>query len=280
MDAKAFASGLNQHGYSFHQRVIAETAAINDKHRGGWNLLSVEQPVTVGEKSTRTDFILSYRPRPDLIWLMVAECKRVNPAFGTWCFARGAYHRPSYLKNQLIAEVLRFDDVIHSGGYGGENSDRIYDIGFSLKGNSTGDSYPVSQDKDALEAACSQVSIGLNGLLSTIYKNEVLRKSLGNVASVTVVPVIFTTAKLLVSDVSLKTSDLYTGNLNELPEVNEVDWVYFQYSQSSAIKHEIESKTHINDSWDRIVARDYVRTIAVVSPSGIESYLRGGWVSF
>ena len=93
-------------------------------------------------------------------------------------------------------------------------------------------------------------------------------------------PVIFTTAKLLVSDVSLKTSDLYTGNLNELPEVNEVDWVYFQYSQSSAIKHEIESKTHINDSWDRIVARDYVRTIAVVSPSGIESYLRGGWVSF
>lgn len=275
-----YLAGLNQHGYSFHQRVIAETAKVKDKFRGRWDLFSIELPISIGERNGRIDFVLSYQPRPDLLWLMVAECKRVNPAFGRWCFAKGSYQRPSFLKSQLMVELLKLGEPIHSGGHGFESSDRIYDIGYAIKTNTTGDSHPVSADKDSLEAACSQITLGLNGLLQSIRSNAQLRDSLGPVETVTVVPVIFTTAKLSVSDIELKSADLETGELSEPPATREVDWLYYQYSQSPSIRHDIESLTKQDDSWERIVARSYVRSIAIVNALGIEDYIRCGWLGY
>ncbi len=275
-----YLKALNQHGYSFHQRVIAETANINDSHKGGWSLFGVELPVSVGDKITRIDFVLQYFQQFDSMWLMIAECKRVNPAFGTWCFAKGSYHRPYFLKNTKMMEVLRISETIDSGGYRGDTSDSVYDIGFELKSNSTGDSYPVSNDKDALEKACSQAILGMNGLLNAIQKDSILRKSLGNIKQITIVPVVFTTAKLLASEAELKSSDLLSGELKGTPAVVEKDWLYYQYSQSPNIKHQLDNNKEKMDTWENIIAHEYIRTVAIVNASGIKNFLRAGWVDF
>jgi hypothetical protein len=273
--AQAFRRGLNQHGYAFQHRVIREAARLQDDGLSAWDLLGVEVPIVAGDRHSRIDFVLSMKREPDELWLLAAECKRVNPAFGQWCFARGSYHRPPWAARQIIPEVIRLDDPPAAGGFGGPTSDWIFDIGFALKTDGTGDSHPVSRDNDAVENACYQASQGLNGLVQGLVTDERLgRRLLSGIAAVTILPVVFTTASLVVSDVNLRESDLASGDAPEDLTVQQRDWLYYQYPQSPVVKHSIERGALKHDSFAAVLARDYLRTVAIVSPGGIRMFLQ------
>lgn len=274
---KAFNTGLNQHGYAFHQRVMRETARLNDNSSNGWELLSVEQPVAVGNSQSRIDFILEHREVEGQLSLLVAECKRVNPAYGIWCFAKGAYQRPPWLATQVCTEVLALESPPRSGAAGGPTSDRIFDIGFSVKMGSRGDVNPVSNDRDALEQACQQVCKGVNGLIEVLGNNADLQQTVAGIERVDFLPVIFTTAKLLTSDVDLRNTDLMTGEIETSDTVIERDWLYFQYPQSPTLLHTLNRWPEEDDAWSEIVAREYVRSIAVVSSNGIDEFINNVW---
>jgi len=280
--SNAFLHALNQHGYSFHQRIIAETALIQDKDKSAcpWELLSVEQPVTVSNKNTRIDFILSHRLNETHLVLLVAECKRVNPAYEYWCFTQSRYQRPNFLKRQKMAEIMQFEDPPISGAFGGKESDHIYDIGFILKSDKLGDPHPVGNDKDALEGACGQVTLGMNGLLDLIARHDQLRSTLGDISGVTIIPVIFTTAKLLAAEVDFRNVDLSSGGIESIPDVQEKLWLYYNYWQSPLLKHGVKNHVKESDKWDTIVAREFARTIPIVGPYGIEEFLKTGWMKF
>jgi hypothetical protein len=215
-----FEAALNQHGHAFHHRVVDEARRVGRDIEGrGWKVLSIECPVKIHGSSTRIDFILEYRTQ-DQVNLLIAECKRVNPAYGSWCFAKAPYQTPAWLGPQLVVEGIRKFEGRESAQSAGTGrsldrgfGNRLYDIGFVLQSTEKGDSHPVSAGKDSLEDACSQVCRGLNGLINVLTQDEYLYEHVANVGIVRFLPVIFTTAQLWTSTVDLKTADIEKGKV-------------------------------------------------------------------
>lgn len=73
-------SGLSRHGHAFQYRAMKEIHDLFDEQgRRGWRWLAVEMPVSVGGRDTRIDFVLELRDGSNRSYIVVAECKRVNP---------------------------------------------------------------------------------------------------------------------------------------------------------------------------------------------------------
>src|SRR4051794_9018628 len=89
-DKFGFTEALNRHGHPFHYRMVQEAANAFKSKNSTWRLAACEFPVRVRDHDSRIDFIL--RSLHGLT-LLIAECKRVNPAMGRWCFARAPFTR-------------------------------------------------------------------------------------------------------------------------------------------------------------------------------------------
>ncbi len=94
-------------------------------------------------------------------------------------------------------------------------------------------------------------------------------------------PIIFTTANLYTSNINLFSSELATGKINfdSSDEVTKRDFVYLQYPMSPDLKHDFVKHSE-SPKLSAILASEYLRTIAIVSASGIESFLTGFHKSF
>ncbi|MEZ4607771.1 MAG: hypothetical protein R2865_13500 [Deinococcales bacterium] len=98
----------------------------------------------------------------------------------------------------------------------------------------------------------------------------------GSKTPVILIPVIFTTANLWVSDADLTKADIETGNLDFSKyqhSFERVDWVYYQYQLSPGIKHTVSSSNTKVNSLDEILIQDYLRTVVIVGPGGIDKFL-------
>jgi hypothetical protein len=153
---------------------------------------------------------------------------------------------------------------------------RVRHVGLVLKRtNAKGDPWsPEASGGDALEHACTQAIRGLNGFLSFAARNPEVA---GRHRSLTVLPVVVTTAKLYSSRLSLAHSNLETGSASSQdPEMAPVDWIIYYYPQGYGLKHDL-ALTGLGRETDPLLesfCREYVRPVAVVSPSGLESFLR------
>src|SRR5262245_5992380 len=99
--------GLNQHGYAFHHRLLGEILRLcGEPTESNWKVLAVEVPVVSGDSSTRIDFVLGHEPAPWALRILVGECKRINPEYSWWCFARAPYVSPAWAARQVIAESI------------------------------------------------------------------------------------------------------------------------------------------------------------------------------
>lgn len=284
----SFLNGLNQHGYAFQHRVIHEALSPDPDGRGftPWALLGTEVPVSGAERPTRIDFVLDRRQSFQSLRLLVAECKRVNPAFGTWCFTRSPYPRPEWIGEQVAVEFMKWEQegpphLRLKTGISRHRSERTYDISFELKSSRPGDAHPVSSDRDAIEAACTQVLRGLNGLMSALGRDEAYSSFVARQNLVSLVPVVFTTAKLVTADADLRETDIESGELRSLPSVRPIDWLYLQYAQTPQIRHSLLSGAAERDDFDDLVASSYVRSVVIVGPKGIRPFLQeaslSGW---
>lgn len=89
-------------------------------------------------------------------------------------------------------------------------------------------------------------------------------------------PVVFTTARLWASNVDLSSADLENGIFDlDSVDVEEKKWLFYHYHQSPSLKHSVPA-TIDNKSLKDVLYREYVRTIAIVSVSGIEEFLTWG----
>lgn len=87
-----------------------------------------------------------------------------------------------------------------------------------------------------------------------------------------ILPVIFTTAKLWLSDVDLSQSDLRSGEVDlKNSPFESVPWVCYQYHLSPGIKHSYWMG-NAPDDIPSLLDLDYIRSIFVVSPDGIEDF--------
>jgi hypothetical protein len=127
---------------------------------------------------------------------------------------------------------------------------------------------------DGIENAASQVLRGLNGFVETLNQNTQL---LNEYPHAYIVPVIFTTANLRGSDADLSEADLKTGisDVNN-KELKSLEWLCYQYHTSPGIKHSRSPLAKPSDL-GTLMQSEYIRTLPIVSPTGIEPFLK--WLS-
>jgi hypothetical protein len=273
----SFAKALNRHGYGFQYRVLKEAWELCG--RGSkWVFKVGEFPVEVQGAGTRIDFVLSrIRDRDNAAFYLLAECKRANPALSNWCFARAPFVHEKRVYGisgyePLIMDFCQLDErnAIHVSAKPSGKLGNAYHIAVEVKskgvkGDASGDG------RQAIENAATQVSRGLNGIIEFTLGN---RQFLSEGRRAHFLPVIFTTANIWVTDVDLSTANLETGNVNlSGSQFTKQSWIAFQYHLSPGLKHSrlpLERASSLNETMDA----DYVRTIPIVSASGIEPFLK------
>lgn len=286
---RRFETRLNEHGYGFTYAVLE---AIT-KSPQGWRVEAPEFPVEVRGKSTRIDFILRH-------WkakvFLVAECKRANPRTANWCFAKAtpASQLDKSHLTRVVIEDIRQGDFLGSQhertGMDAWTTDALHHVACEVKTDETGDA--GGKHIDEIEGALTQVLRGLNGLAEWMVANPgVLPRSSSltgaNAANATpsrnrwvatkpigLLPVIFATARLFSSDVDLSATDLETGKVTVTDkQLREVSWLHYQYYQSPGLLSTIPS-AHVSETLIDALHKEFTRTVAVVSPSGIQEFLR------
>jgi hypothetical protein len=272
---EAFGEVLNTHGYAFQYAVLKHAQDLNEKGLSPWVFSVAEFPAEVAGSGTRIDFILStsglFYPR----FFLLAECKRSNPAISDWCFARAPYVMRNHTYDQIIFERAKLSDngnIVSAAEYvSAPDQLSVYHVSVEVKSNKKGDSrgHPRGQ----IEEAVTQVLRGLNGLIEVVAKHP--KAFFGDPPTTTIdfLPVIFTTATLWTTDADLRTANLGDGNM-EVTEANltKRDWILYQYNTSPGLKHALTPQDPA--SIQGLMIREFIRTIPIVSSSGIASFLK------
>jgi hypothetical protein len=264
---RRFSDVINRHGHPFQNAVIALAYKMLEHEESVWRPEVMEFPVAIGQ-GTRIDVVLTDGSSARLI----VECKRVNPAFSVWLFAKATKVYGSSHQN-FIAEPVAYEEGIFTAN--GIILDQVlnpvfYHVAHQVKTNENkGDAGGTS---DAIEEAAAQVCRGLNGLVNFFQNHhEALKSDPANARLL--IPVIITTAKLYVTDIELSDADTFTGTINpDKLKFTATPYLYYQYHLSPGIKHGAPPESEFGNL-PSILASEYVRTIVVVNANGIEKFL-------
>jgi hypothetical protein len=129
--------------------------------------------------------------------------------------------------------------------------------------------------RSAIEDAATQVTRGVNGFIECLAKN--LRRGQGRIG-ISLIPAIFTTAKLFVSDVDLRQTDLARGEVDAIAELKPEPWLWLQYHVSPGLRHSVyrylrEKDTPTSLDIGHLLETEYARTIAIVGSDGVDAFL-------
>lgn len=260
---------LNLHGHGFHYAILRHASQMSFDRESSWRFDVAEFPVVAGNKPIHIDFVFR---SPSGQTCLVAECKRVDPARGRWCFARAPYtwRNPSseVIFDQFICQpphTVRQEPCVKRTESG------IYQLGIELKTGIEGDG--TSQGgSTAIDKAVTQVLRGTSGLVNHLFKRG--SRSYGEERVVRFVPTVFTTAELWVTEVDLGAADLTTGDLTQVAlEAKKAPWIWHNYNRSPDLRHDLEWSNFGTDLTKEL-KYESARSIAIVSPEGISYFLR------
>lgn len=279
--ANSFESTLNMHGHSFHQAVLRRQEELKNKTRkSNWNLFGMEVPVVCKNETTHIDIVNEDRSRSrsgNRDYYLVGECKRVNPAKGHWCFSNSKYswrnHDSPLAQFDMVtcfSELPQYNATTKS-----RHTERgVYNLGLEVKTGEIGDS--IGHKPQAINTSIGQVLKGASGFIN--YLCDETRSPILTVdRPAIIIPVIFTTARLFTTSIDLGEAKLEDGLLPKgLVTVEEVDWLWFNENRSPHLSHNIRFDARVIDSSEAYLNeqfRDFTRTIAIVSSSGIDHFL-------
>ncbi len=267
---------LNVHGHGFHHAVIRRVDELFSSKRSRWIFDGAEFPVLAAGHTTHVDFILRSGQT-----VVVCECKRADAAKALWCFARSPYTWRNASSQELIFDDLECNSTkeVSRKPHFGHTQREIYHLGFELKTGQKGDG--GGQSSSAIDQAISQVQRGTSGLINHFY-NAVRASDYSwlklpdSNRTIRFVPAIFTTAQIWVTDVDLGAADLTTGELaNGVVQAQQIDWVWFTNHRSPGLKPDINLEREGNPFGELAfdLRRDFARSVAIISPSGIDNFL-------
>lgn len=272
---------INTTGFGFQYAVLKTAEELFNKKTSPWIFSVAEFPVEVRGQPTRIDFILPHNTAD--LWL-VCECKRANPAFSDWCFLNTVYVHRGQDYSQIVAETFNWSSNAHNPYTNITEvyspSEKIYNLGIEFKRGQRGDQ--SSGGRGVIEEAIGQALRGINGLVEFLG-NEMHQSEAGlgiNLFEedfrIRLLPVVFTTANLWVTDVDLSSSDVSTGELPDTDwNLEPADWLWYLYPQSPGLRHTLAVQQRDN-SYDILVQalkEEYLRPVAIVSANGISSFL-------
>jgi len=266
---------LNSHGYSFPSSVLKKLEKLHNERQSRFVFETIEFPAIIREKDSRIDFVLSHRLGNGIPLFLLAECKRANPALSNWCFVPFRYMRRDvdYLSDPVIVESINWGgEQFNAIGKALAYTNNLVHLGIEVKSNKPGDQ--VGESGRAIEDACGQILKGLNGFVEWLYLNQQI---CGVYSGAFLLPVIFTTASLWISEVDLSETDLITGNIDlEAFTFKKVNWLCYQYHQSPGLKH-TRTPNNVSSAITKLMEEVYIRTIPVVNVHGIEEFMN--WAS-
>jgi len=272
------ALALNEQGFLLQQRILEE---IQIPARGalahGWQVRAVEYPVSVGSgRDTRVDIVLTDGTLGQACWHLVLECKRAHPDYKRWVFfdrtPREAIRGDCYFietadlggtwapherpEPPMTHRIDARPAAHHCGIYNFYVEARLERPNSGRKASAT----------DAIEDAFQQVTLGQAGLGRRLREMHNLKFR--------TVPVVVTTADVLVADFGARSVSLERGNLQaENLKLAPHPWVAVNFR----INDSLVRSGMITSNTGRDVAEDafcrHLRTIFIVQAKKISAFL-------
>lgn len=257
---------LDCHGYGF-QYATLKVLSDSPSSRVPWKPVAAELAVEVRNRDTRIDLLFEHLRRP---MFMVCECKRANPAISDWCFARASW--PGYEKHGRVTRMAVVRRCSDGRAYVESeellDTENAFQIAFEVRTGGKGDQH--GSGRGEIEDAATQVCRGVNGLAHFLGESN---DYLPSGHRMSLVPAIFTTAKLLVTDLDVGNADARTGKLEVgAVKLREVDWLWLDYPQSRGVQHGLLHPPGVITVTEAFY-RETFRRIAVVSVAGVEKFM-------
>lgn len=272
--SRGVSAAIDSHGFAFQYAALRVAKAAFEADTSPWQFECSELPVEVAGKNTAIDFVL--RDRGGTIFLL-CECKRANPAFSRWVFLRAPFLARGEIGRYLHAEVVYpspgYPKLVARGLVGSSISDRAYDLGLVLRCRDRRTDEWTPGDRQDLVDAVTQLNVDVNGFVNHLSSRFLSSTADQGPVKCAVIPVLFTTADLFVSDVDLSTTDVLSGTIDpDSIQLRQIDWLYHQCHFSAALRH-----SHIEPDGSKPVRfdllRDFVRSVPVVSANAISPFL-------
>jgi galactitol-specific phosphotransferase system IIB component len=272
---------LNSHGFSFQYAVVKRAEELSKERTAHVRLEGTEIPVGLGNDSTHIDLVLQTIGR----WqrdhhstYIVGECKRVDPAKARWCFAKSPFTWRNSYQTDSSTQFDTICKVTEGEGFEGRTvvshtTRPALELAFELKTHTKGDGTGTNY-KSEITNAVSQVLRGSRGYIHYLSSldGDSLKQKMGEYAIF--IPAIFTTAELYITKSDISKANLVDGKIAENSvEVESARWIWFNYNRSLNLSHNIPINKNVNTQYDRYF-RDFSRSIAIVSPAGIDEFFK------
>lgn len=258
---------LNAQGYGFQHAVVQEI----HRHRESLiEAIATEFPVSYRDRSTHIDVLAWVRQRKGLL---IGECKRVNPKFGYWAFAKSPFtfdrrSRETWLERLMPAnQEFPVDRTVPV-----PIAVDPYHVAYEVKDRKEDGDKAGAPKGRALSDALAQVVVGVNGMLHMLSLQKTLLKTAGPLL---MIPAIFTTADLYATDDSdLHLAELKTGNTPGAT-FKKVPWLFYEHNVSPDLLAEIQREGYgAAVRFKDLLPARHTLAIAIVSHDGVSSFLR------
>jgi len=262
---------LDIHGHGFHFAVLSRMNAMSEQGQIPWRLHGTEFPVINKGETTHADFILDDAMKSYLI----GECKRADPARANWCFVKAPFtwsdNRENYVQFDKISQFKSEGKLVNVFKSALAATQRnITHLGIEVNTGEKGDGI-AAPHKSAINQAVSQVLRSSSGFVNHFWKqlSDIQKPRI----DYRFIPTIFTTAQLWVTDTNLGEAELSTGILpKNVVKAEKVDWLWFNHNRSPNLAPDLKL-----ESPDKQVSsefNEFVRSVAIVSPSGIDAFFK------
>ena len=280
---------INRHGYAFQQAVLRSCdSLIREGPGAAWNIVSAELPASLNGKEIHIDIALQ-RFRPDASPAFIAaECKRVDPKRGHWCFARSRYGH-GFGTARPIVSVFRPDNTnrVFESPWALATESEPYHLGFDLPRRDRDHTEATGADAaggattaDAKQDGQNASRVALDEAIAQAFRSAgalalMLKEMIARDAPTMVFPVIFTTAQLFVTDTDISEASLKTGDVPRV-EVREVKWLWYQTNLNASQRppFPIDSPFAEMGGLGRSIPIRHTRATAIVhADTGIREFL-------
>ena len=271
---------IHHGGHGFKYSLLKLNEGLARQERSAWRFIASQFPVESRDRVIHVDLILQrWRPRI----YMLAHCKVADPSYQNWCFA-SAPRITAHYDDKLFLDCTHVDENEQVQHYVRNSyTDRKFvHIASEVQSDSSG-AGAERRRSHVFRQAVAQVNYRVSGINKILASNmnffpreeEFSRR--GRPRSICLLPVIFTTADIWVTEADLSSAAIESGRIDLASSgLTKSSWVLYQ---EYTVREE-KLSTPADEQprgLEELMEKQYVRTIPVVSPSGVAEFLH--WAS-
>lgn len=272
--AQLLRKNLDNNGFTFQYSVMEKANSLKHEKLSRWVLHGAEFPVENKGNNSHVDFILHDEEHRAFL---IGECKRADPATANWCFVKAPYtwrnNREKFIQiDKMVVKIYQnIDSSTSLSTTNAYTEIPIKDLGLEVKTGDKGNGQGRN-DKSEINSALSQVLRNTSGFINHNRKLSIKTTNRKEIIYFHFIPVIFTTAKLWVSDVDISKGNIEDGKLLDETKVKSVNWLWFNYNRPNTLAPDSFSfqKSEFSPSPEHSL---FTRSVAIVGVDGIKEFL-------